>query len=104
MSRVELVSLIGYRGTGKTTVAKLVAERLGWRWKDADDVLESRAGMSIKDIFAQGGEAAFRDWETSVVQDLTQLDQTVLALGGGVVLRPANREAIRRGWVVWLTA
>jgi shikimate kinase len=99
------VFLIGYRGSGKTTVAKLVAQRLGWQWLDADVELEGRAGRTIKQIFAESGEPAFRDLETAVVADLAQLDEHVIALGGGAVLREQNRAAIAgRGMVVWLRA
>jgi shikimate kinase len=97
--------LIGYRGTGKSTVARLVAERLGWQWLDADVELERRAGKSIAEIFADSGEGAFRELESQVLAELVRLDWHVLALGGGVVLQPQNREVIKRaGPVVWLTA
>jgi shikimate kinase len=97
--------LIGSRGTGKTTVARLLAERLGWPSFDADVEIESRAGKSIAQIFADEGEGAFRDWETRVVADLAARERCVLALGGGAVVRPENRQAIaRQGRVVWLQA
>jgi shikimate kinase len=97
--------LIGYRGTGKSTVARLVADRLGWRWLDADVELERRAGKSIAEIFADDGEGAFRELESQVLAELVRLDRHVLALGGGVVQRPENRELIKQaGTVVWLTA
>ena len=97
--------LIGSRGTGKTTVARLLAEKLDWPWFDADQEIESRAGKSIAQIFADEGEAAFRDWESLVVADLAARERCVLALGGGAVMRPANREAIAgQGRVVWLQA
>ncbi|MEX2139687.1 MAG: shikimate kinase [Pirellulales bacterium] len=97
--------LIGYRGTGKSAVARLVAERLGWRWLDADVELERRAGKSIAAIFADDGEPMFRDLESEMLAELVRLDRHVLALGGGVVLRPENRALIKQaGSVVWLTA
>jgi shikimate kinase len=99
-----LIALIGYRGTGKSTVARLVAEPLGWSWRDADVELERRAGRTIADIFATGGEPTFRDLESAVLAELLQLDRTVLALGGGVVLRPENRKALSAATVVWLAA
>ncbi|MCI0492064.1 MAG: shikimate kinase [Planctomycetes bacterium] len=99
------IFLIGYRGTGKTTVAQLLADRLGWDWIDADDEIEQRAGKSISAIFADKGEAAFRDMESQIVAELSRRRGSVVALGGGAVLREENRAAIRRfGRVVWLTA
>src|SRR5262249_25682645 len=99
------VILIGLRGTGKTTVARLLAERLSWPWFDADEEIEARAGKSIAGIFADDGEEAFRDWESRVVAELAARDGAGLAWGGGAVLRPENRAAIeRQGRIVWLTA
>ncbi len=99
------ILLIGYRGTGKSTVGRLFAERLGWAFVDADVEIEAAAGKSIADIFADEGEAAFRDLEQQVVAELVQRDKHVVSLGGGAVLREENRNAIRRGGqVVWLTA
>jgi shikimate kinase len=99
------IFLIGYRGSGKTTVAAALAEQLGWPWVDADVELERRAGQSIRQIFATSGEPAFRDLESAVVADLSQRDQHIIALGGGAILREQNRQAIRgRGKTVWLQA
>ncbi len=99
------LALIGYRGTGKTTVAQALARRLGWAWIDADVELECQAGKTIKQIFAEGGEPAFRDWEQRVVVELTKEDKTILALGGGAILRQPNRDAISaRCLAAWLTA
>jgi shikimate kinase len=100
-----ILTLIGYRATGKTTLARLLAERLGWDWIDADAEIERRAGKSIARIFADDGEPAFRDIESAVIADLCRRDRLVLAAGGGAPLRPANRQAMRKaGKVVWLTA
>ena len=97
--------LIGYRGSGKTTVARLLAERLGWNWLDADVVLEARYGRTIRQIFAEEGEAGFRDKEEVLLAELCQLPDHVIATGGGIILRQANRERLRQaGRVVWLTA
>jgi shikimate kinase len=97
--------LIGYRGSGKTTVAAELAGRLGWPWVDADAELERRAGRSIKQIFAAGGETEFRDLESATVAELAKGERQIIALGGGAVLREANREALRgRGKIVWLEA
>ena len=97
--------LIGYRGTGKSTVARLLAEHLGWRAMDADEVLEREAGRSIQSIFATDGEEVFRDLESQVVAHLASGAGQVIALGGGAVLRPQNRAALTdRGLVIWLDA
>ena len=100
-----ILTLIGYRATGKTTLARLLAERLGWDWIDADVEIERRAGKSIARIFAEDGEPAFRDMEAEVIADLCRRDRLVLAAGGGAPLRPESRRAMREaGKVVWLTA
>lgn len=100
-----IVSLIGYRGTGKTTVARHLALRLGWDWVDADVEIEFRAGKSIRAIFEDDGEQAFRDLETAVIAELCGRDRLVLAAGGGAVLRPQNCQALAQGGPrVWLTA
>ena len=100
-----ILTLIGYRATGKTTLARLLAERLGWDWIDADVEIERRAGKPIAQIFAENGEPAFRDLEAQVIADLCRRDRLVLAAGGGAPLRPESRRAIREaGKVVWLTA
>lgn len=99
------VFLIGFRGTGKTSVARELAARLNCNWLDADDVIEQRAGKSIAEIFADDGEAAFRDMESRVVEDLSGQAGLIVSLGGGAVLRESNRGAIcGAGPVVWLTA
>lgn len=97
--------LIGYRATGKTTLAALLASRLGWDWIDADVVIEQRAGKSISRIFAEDGEPAFRDLEAQVIADLSGRDRLVLATGGGAPMRAESLQAMRRGGkVVWLKA
>lgn len=100
------VTLVGYRGTGKSTVAAVLAQRLGNAWCDADAVLEERVGSSIAALVGSRGEAAFRDMETEVLRETLPAFAGVLATGGGVVLRPENRSLLReRGRpVVWLTA
>jgi shikimate kinase len=105
MFPISRITLIGYRATGKTTLARLLAERLGWAWIDADVEIERRAGKPIARIFADDGEAAFRDIEAQVVADLCRQDRLVLAAGGGAPLRRESRRAMREGGkVVWLTA
>ena len=103
--------LIGYRATGKSTLARHLAQRLGWDWIDSDVEIEHRAGKSIARIFAEQGEPAFRDLEAAVIADLcgggtcAAGRRLVLAAGGGAPLRKENRRAMRNsGHVVWLTA
>jgi shikimate kinase len=99
------LALVGYRGTGKSTVGRRVARNLGWEFADADLVLEARAGLSIAEIFQESGEAAFRDLEAEVLRELTVLRRLVLATGGGAILSDENRRRLRAfGKVVWLTA
>jgi shikimate kinase len=99
------IALIGFRGTGKSTVARLLALALGWDWVDADVEVELRAGKSITAIFADQGEDWFRALEAQVLTDFCDRSTIVLAAGGGAVVRPDNRAALKRtGAVVWLTA
>jgi shikimate kinase len=105
MADTGLLFLIGPRGSGKTTVARLLAARLDWDWRDADLVLEGRCGRSIREVFAAEGEAGFRERESAVLADLCGLRRHVVATGGGVVLREANRALLRAsGRTVYLTA
>jgi shikimate kinase len=99
------IRLIGYRCSGKTTVGPLVAARLGWDFVDADVLLESRTGKSIANIFADEGEPAFREREARLLAELCERPNHVVSTGGGVILRPDNRELLRStGFVVWLDA
>jgi shikimate kinase len=99
------VFLVGYRCTGKTTVARLLAERLRWQWFDADAVLEERHGRSIREIFAEEGEASFREKESVILRELSQRQSCIIATGGGIVGHPENRACMRAaGYVIWLTA
>jgi len=99
------IALIGYRGTGKTTVARLLADRLSCDWVDADVEVELRAGKSIAAIFEESGEQTFRDLESEVVAELCRRERTVLAFGGGVVLRMENQICLKKcRQIVWLKA
>jgi shikimate kinase len=100
------LALIGYRGTGKSTVGRILSDRLNRTFVDADLEVEARAGLSISAIFAEWGEPVFRDWEERTLAELTELNpDAILATGGGAVLRETNRRRIRDfGFVVWLTA
>jgi len=97
------IFLIGLRGTGKTTVARILGLRLGWDWVDADVEVELRAGKSIKAIFADDGEPAFRDLEGLVLADLVRRRRTVAACGGGVIIRAPHRALLApQPRVAWL--
>ena len=99
------ITLIGYRGSGKSTVARPLAERLGWDWIDADAVIEERAGKTIREIFASDGEPAFREWERQVMADLLKQPRLVIAAGGGAIMNPGTRTLMRAsGPVIWLRA
>lgn len=90
-------------GCGKSTVGRYLARQLGLQFVDSDAELERHLGMPIRDYFAAHGEAAFRDVEQDVIDDLTQRPGQVLATGGGAVLRPSNRDALHsRTHVVYL--
>lgn len=100
-----VITLIGYRGSGKSTVAGPLAEALGWDWIDADVELEQRAGKSIRRIFDDEGEPKFREWEESTLLDLLGRRRWVIAAGGGAPMNPALRSAMKSaGPVVWLQA
>jgi shikimate kinase/rhodanese-related sulfurtransferase len=105
VSEKERIALIGYRGSGKSTVAQQLAKRLGWAWVDADAVLEQRAGCTIHELFRRDGEPAFRQREAALLGEFCASSRLVIATGGGVILREDNRELLRRSaWVVWLDA
>jgi len=100
------LALVGYRGTGKSTVGRILADRSNRTFLDADREVEARVGRSISAIFALEGEPVFREWEERTLIELIQCFPTaVLATGGGIVLREANCRRLRDfGLVVWLTA
>jgi shikimate kinase len=97
--------LVGFMGTGKSTVGRLLARALGFRFSDTDAEIEADAGHPIPEIFAAEGEAGFRDREQAVLRRVLASSGQVVSTGGGIVLRPENRDAIRRGGTcVWLSA
>jgi shikimate kinase len=100
------LALVGYRGTGKSTVGRLVASMANRQFLDVDLEIAARSGRSIGAIFAESGEPAFRDWEEQTLAELIGLfPGAVIAPGGGSVLREPNRRRLREfGHVVWLTA
>ncbi|MGE0394633.1 MAG: shikimate kinase [Vicinamibacterales bacterium] len=95
--------LVGFMGAGKSTVARALGRRLGWRAEDIDDLIEARERRSIAMIFAQSGEAYFRQVERQVVLDLSGTREIVVATGGGTFVDPDNRATmLAAGAVAWL--
>jgi shikimate kinase len=90
----QRIVLTGFMGSGKTTVGPMVAARLGWKFVDADDVIEAESGVSIAEIFARDGETAFRDREHATIARLAGTDALVLALGGGAIEREETRDLL----------
>ena len=90
-----VVSLIGLPGCGKSAIGKEVARRLERPFVDSDKVIESRAGCTIASLFEHEGEAAFREREAQVLASLVEAGRSVIATGGGAVLRADNRELLR---------
>jgi shikimate kinase len=88
------IVLTGFMGSGKTTLGPLLAARLGWRFIDVDDVIEAEAGVTIAEIFARHGEAAFRERERATIARLAAVDSLVLALGGGAIENEATRNLL----------
>ena len=104
----SIVVLTGFMGSGKTTVGRALAELLGWEFADLDNHIEQQEGMTVREIFAQRGEAEFRSVEHSVLRSLLAADPShrVIALGGGAIVQPENAELIRekQAWTVFLEA
>jgi shikimate kinase len=94
---------VGLPGSGKSTVGRQLARRLGLPFHDSDHVIETRLGCSIREFFEREGEARFRDFESEVLDGLTRQGPAVVSTGGGVVLLPINRERLhQRTQVVYL--
>jgi len=99
------IFLVGYRCTGKTTVAKVLSNKLGLKFVDTDQMITTEVGLDIAEFVARRGWGAFREKEKEVISKLSQLDGQVVATGGGVVTVPENLTAMRSsGWVIWLQA
>ena len=97
--------LIGYRGTGKSTVSKILSERLGMEVVSTDELIIERAGKRIPEIVESSGWDYFRDLESEVVREVASRKNLIIDAGGGVIIRPQNVEHLRRtGTIFWLTA
>ncbi|MEY4585530.1 MAG: hypothetical protein RJB10_2027 [Pseudomonadota bacterium] len=97
------IALVGLPGSGKSTIGRQLARRLGLVSIDTDHVIEQRLGCSIREYFEREGEASFRDVEQAVIDDVTQSHDGIISTGGGSVLRLANREYLHsRSHVVYL--
>jgi shikimate kinase len=97
-----VIVLVGFMGAGKTTVGHLLSERLGLPFVDSDLVIEQRSGRSVRQIFAEDGEPAFRELERRVVADLIDGPEAVLALGGGAPEHPDTAVSLKSAQVIYL--
>jgi shikimate kinase len=99
------IVFIGFMGSGKTSIGRRVAQRLGFQFVDTDAVIVERAGMQVAEIFERHGEPWFRDEESATLRSLGILQRAVISTGGGIVGREENHALLRAlGFVVWLTA
>lgn len=96
------VYLVGMMGSGKSTIAQLLAKALGYRCLDTDTLIEQIAQQSITQIFAEQGEAGFRELETQVLEQVAAYTRMAIATGGGIVLKQQNWSYLRQGLVIWL--
>jgi shikimate kinase len=99
------VVLIGFMGSGKTSVGRRLARRLGYRFVDTDQFIEQELGCTIAELFSHKGEAYFRELETRLARRLCKLDNAIIATGGGMPITPGNLDLLKQaGAVVFLKA
>ncbi|MBR3654291.1 MAG: shikimate kinase [Elusimicrobia bacterium] len=94
------IVLTGFMGTGKTTVGQLLAEELHRQFFDTDQIIEEKLGASIKEIFKKIGEPKFREFETETIALISNLEDSVISCGGGVVVNPVNVTNLRRNGII----
>lgn len=99
-----LIALCGYMGCGKSTVGKLLAEKIGYDFLDTDLYIEENQGKSIPEIFANIGEDGFRKIETQAINNTLELKNTVISLGGGAVLKNENKQLLKNAFVIFLNS
>ena len=99
------IFLVGLMGSGKTTIGKLIAKKLRYKFIDTDLLMEEKTGVKVPLIFEYEGEEGFRKRETKILSEVLRLDNIVLATGGGIVLSDSNRQQLKeRGNVIYLNA
>ena len=96
------IVLCGFMGSGKSTIGKLTAEKLGARFIDTDAYIEKRENMTISEIFKVHGEEYFRNLELEVCNELSEMTKTVISTGGGTMLRDENVKALKKNGIVFL--
>lgn len=105
LSAADKIYLVGFMGSGKTTVARALGRRLGWRVIDLDEEIERREGRTVSQVFAQHGEVYFRKVEREVLLAFLPARHAIVATGGGTFIQPANRaDILADGVTVWLDA
>jgi shikimate kinase len=105
--RFENIALVGFMGTGKSTVGQIAASMLGFSFLDTDQMIETDAQKRISEIFASDGEAKFREYEREVVTQLQGMTRTVISTGGGLITNPENLLSLKRHALVvclWCSA
>ncbi len=98
------IFLIGMMGTGKTTTGEILAKELKYHFLDTDTLIEKVTKMTVADIFATVGEAGFRDIESQILQEVCSYTKTVVATGGGIILKKMNWSYLKQGLIIWLDA
>jgi shikimate kinase len=102
---IQNLALVGFMGTGKSTIGRLAAEQMQFDFVDTDALIEERLDRSVSEIFAGEGEAAFRQYEKQAVEGLGRRTRVVIAAGGGLVADPANMASLKaHALVIWLVA